>query len=243
MELYIIRHAQSANNALENASTRTHDPILTDLGKQQADCLAAFFADARNRDPLFNPITGYTQAEEGNSFGITHLYCSPMYRSLQTTAPLARVLGLKPEVWIDIHEQGGMYLEKGGVVTGYPGRSRREILDEFPDYVLPNAVTDIGWYDLARGYESISEGAGRAIRVALELRRRAESDGKDARIAIITHGTFIDLLIKALFGQLPNRQFFYSHYNTSITRLDFDPRWVLIRYMNRVNHLPHALIS
>jgi 2,3-bisphosphoglycerate-dependent phosphoglycerate mutase len=246
MQLFIIRHGQSANNALEDESQRTFDPTLTEIGKQQAERLAQFLAGSESRDPDFNAGSGFS-GEPGvnnrNPFGITHLYCSAMYRALQTAAPVARALGLHPEVWIDIHEQGGMYLDENGSRQGFPGKTRREILGEFPDYVLPETITDAGWYDATRGYEEMYSGAGRAIKVALELRRRAAGEFKDARVAVITHGTFIDLMLKAFQGQLPNRQFYYSHYNTGITRLDITPEYLLVRYTNRVDHLPHDLIT
>jgi broad specificity phosphatase PhoE len=241
MELFIIRHGQSQNNALEDESQRTNDPLLTDLGMKQAEKLALFLST--NRDVSFNAGSGFAGNETSPGFGITHLYCSAMHRALQTAAPLSQALGLKPEVWIDVHEQGGIYLTQDGVSTGYPGKTRREILGEFPDYVLPATITDAGWYDAVRGYEEMHVSAGRAIKVAMELRRRAAGEFRDARIAIITHGTFIDLMLKAFTGQLPNRHFFFTHYNTAITRLDFQGEHMLFRYVNRVDHLPPEMIS
>ncbi len=241
MELFIIRHGQSQNNALADDSLRTSDPLLTDLGMQQAEKLAQFLST--NRDTEFNAGSGFAGGEAGGGFGITHLYCSAMHRALQTAAPLARALGLKPEVWIDVHEQGGIYLTKEGVATGYPGRTRPEILGEFPDYVLPTTITDAGWYDAVRGYEEMHMSAGRAIKVAMELRRRATGDFRDARVAIVTHGTFIDLLLKAFMGQLPNRQYYFTHYNTAITRIDIQEKHLLLRYVNRIDHLPPEMIS
>ena len=44
MQLYIIRHAQSYNNALTDWTERVSDPPLTELGEQQADLLAAYLA-------------------------------------------------------------------------------------------------------------------------------------------------------------------------------------------------------
>jgi len=241
MELFIIRHGQSQNNVLNDESKRTNDPLLTDLGTQQAEKLAQFLST--NRDVSFNAGSGFSDDETTAGFAITHLYCSAMHRALQTAAPLAKALGLKPEVWIDVHEQGGIYLTRNGVSTGYPGKSRREILGEFPDYTLPATITDAGWYDAVRGYEEMHVSAGRAIKVAMELRRRAGGEFKDARVAIITHGTFIDLMLKAFIGQLPNRQYFFTHYNTAITRLDFQGEHLLFRYVNRVDHLPPEMIS
>ena len=85
------------------------------------------------------------------------------------------------------------------------------------------------------------EAIGRAVQVAGDLRRRAESDD---RILIVTHGTFIDTLIKALFAQLPSRALFYLHYNTAITRIDFTERErLLVRYLNRVAHPPPDKVS
>lgn len=240
MELFIIRHGQSQNNVVDE-SQRTIDPLLTDLGRQQADKLAAFLST--RRDVEFNAGSGFSSSGDSSSFGITHLYCSAMHRALQTASPLARALGIHPEVWIDVHEQGGMYLSENGVATGYPGKTRREILGEFPDYVLPETVTDAGWYDAMRGYEEMHTSAGRAIKVAMELKRRAAGEFKDARVAVVTHGTFIDLMLKAFTGQLPNRQFYFTHYNTAITRIDFRGEHMLIRYVNRVDHLPPEMVS
>lgn len=241
MQLYIIRHGQSSNNVLEDESQRTDDPTLTDVGKQQAERLAQFLA--ASRDPTFNTGSGFSGDPGVNDFNITHLYCSAMHRSLQTAAPVAQALGLRPEVWIDVHEQGGIYLDQHGSKTGFPGKTRREILGEFPDYVLPETITDAGWYDAAHGYEEMHAGAGRAIKVTMELRRRAVGAYKDARIAVITHGTFIDLMLKAFLGQLPNRQYYFSHYNASITRLDITAEYLLVRYVNRVDYLPTDLVT
>jgi len=243
MELYIIRHGQSVNNALPEQSARVHDPALTELGMAQAGYTAAYFADGSNRDPWVDPTTGYSAPEEP-SFGITHLYSSAMYRALQTAYPMAGVLKLKPEIWLDIHEHGGIYLEQEGKYTGFPGKTRGEITSEFPDAVIPDSVTEKGWWDESRGQETMAAAYGRAAAVAYELKRRAQGDDKDSRIAIVTHGTFIDALLKALFNQLPSRHMFYLHYNTGITRIDFDDRErMLVRFANRVAHLPNNLLT
>lgn len=245
MELYIIRHGQSANNALEDHVQRVHDPELTDLGKQQVQRVAEFLAHAESRDPFVNPTTGFSRRNGIMGAGITHLYCSPMQRALQTAAPIATALGIAPEVWIDIHEHGGIYLDQPeGTPVGMPGRTRAEILADFPNYILPEVITEEGWYNAAQGYENLSLAYGRAIKVAVELRRRASRpEAQDERIALVSHGTFIDALLKALFNQLPARQLYYLHYNTAITRLDFSSDHLVVRYINRVDHLPPEMIS
>lgn len=245
MELYLIRHGQSQNNANAHLNTRVHDPALTTLGHEQAQRIAAYLADGRNRDPFVDHTTGYSRHDEAATFGITHVYVSPMRRALQTAAPIAAALGVQPEVWVNIHEHGGMYLEQDGAVTGFPGMTRSEIAAEFPGYAITDMVTETGWYDPARGHESFAGAYGRALEVALALKKRAHDAGHSGeRLALVSHGTFLDALLKAFFNQLPSRGLYYLHYNTGVTRLDFlDRERTLIRFINRADHLPHAMLS
>ena len=68
--------------------------------------------------------------------------------------------------------------------------------------------------------------------------------GTDEWIAMVSHGTFIDSLLKAFFNQIPDRNLFYQHYNTAITRVDFMPEGtLLLRYLNRTQHLPPEMFS
>jgi len=171
------------------------------------------------------------------------LYCSAMYRALLTAKPIGQALGLSPELWVDIHEHGGIFLDHGPEqgVMGYPGRTRSEILAEFPHYILPDEITAAGWWKPEWGKEDWPTCYGRAIRVAHHLRKRAVSDD---HIAMVSHGGFIDVLIKALTQQLPNRQLFYHHYNTAITRVDFREDGTMdIRQINRYDHLPPEMFS
>lgn len=232
MELYIIRHAQSANNALQSPSERVEDPHITDLGLQQAELLASYVKEHAG------PRMGDSRWSD---LGITRIISSAMCRALQTSQYLSRSLGLPVEIWVEIHEWGGIYLdhsEAGGVV-GYPGKTRSDILREFPDCILPDGITEQGWWNGTREEKSACQ--GRAIEVATRLWNLAESD---QRIAMISHGDFIDSLLKALFNQLPGDGLYYRHSNTGITRLDLTGDGHLTnRYMNRIEHLPPELIS
>lgn len=251
MRLFIIRHAESANNALAGSvdydgymTRRSDDPPLTDLGERQAERLAEHVAsdahpESRHEDRPVQPYSGY---------GFTHLYCSPMLRSMQTAEPVSRALGIQPEVWIDIHEHGGIF--HGNPRTGVglavrSGLTRSQMLDRFPSYTLPESLREDGWWN--REYEDMPACYARATRVARILRRRA-ADGNesetDEAIALISHGTFIDSLLKAFLNQIPDRQHFYQHYNTAITRIDFmTDGTLLLRYLNRTQHLPPEMFS
>lgn len=244
MELYLIRHGQSTNNAIDGDTERVHDPELTKLGHRQAALLGEFIAYAPRRDPLMNVATGYSTPDDTPGLKLTHLYVSPMYRTLQTALPIAQASGIAPIIRYDIYEHGGMYLEKDGVVTPFPGKTRKQVLREFPRFVLSDQHADYGWYDVRVGKESYETCCARAIKLAVDLRERAVMNDREARVGIVTHGTFMDLTIKALLGMLPTRFAYFQHYNTAITRIDLTERdRVILRYINRVDHLPADLIS
>jgi broad specificity phosphatase PhoE len=246
MRLLIIRHAESSNNflalKLDVASymqQRSPDPVITELGVRQAQRLAAHLDG--------EPPAGAPPGGKG-SYGITHLFCSPMLRTMQTIQPAAKLLKLRPSIWMDIHEHGGMF--SGNPHTGenflnHVGLTRADILRDYPDYDLGDAISEEGWWK--GGYEDIAGCYARAIRVARELRRRAHAElesGAKSVVAIVSHGTFIDSLIKALFSQIPENRYFYFHNNTAITCIDFAQHDTLyMRYQNRTTHLPPEMIS
>ncbi len=246
MELYIIRHGQSTNNATEalNRRDRVSDPPLTEIGHRQAEAVARYLRDGYNADRIADAINrGDPNARSLRGFDIDKLYCSPMHRTLQTARPIADALGLTPHVWVDIHEHGGLFLEhedERGIV-GFPGKTRAEILDEFPGYVLTDDITDEGWW--TGTMEDLTTAYGRAIRVAEQLYKEAKAT-PDERIAIVSHGTFITGLLKALLNTLPSRGQWFSHHNTGMTRVDFlKTGEIHIRYINRVDHLSPELIT
>lgn len=230
MRLYLIRHAESENNVLteETLHRRKVDPDLTARGYQQRDLLARH-------------IESGTDAV-GQRFEIDRLYTSAMYRSLLTAKSVSDALSIAPMVWPDLHEKGGMFLQQNGQISGFNGMSRSAILDEFPGYKLSPEVTERGWYEPAMGREPETHSYYRAIKVARELRERGDTD---EAVALVSHAGFLDVLLKAIFEQLPSRPYTmrYYHDNTAITRINFDQGWTTLHYMNRADHLPLALRS
>ena len=240
MDLFIIRHGQSANNSLPDIRDREVDPPLTDLGERQAELLAEHLASGETHDRI-TADTGNTRYQMREGYGITVLFTSPMYRSLQTVQPIAKSLGLAPKIWVDIHEEGGMYLNHGGDegLVGYPGRTRSEVLSEFPNYHLPPSFNDAGWWN--KGHEDPPSLLVRATKVAEELHEMAPNED---RVAIITHGGFMNALLKALFGQISQEQMYYRHHNTAISRISMDAgEGAEVRYLNRIDHLNADLVS
>lgn len=228
MQVYLIRHAQSENNALtaDTMRRRKVDPALTELGYQQRERLADWLG---------------SEASAG-AINIGQLYTSAMYRSLLTSQPLGEALDLRPEIWLDLHEKGGLFSRQNGQVSGFGGMTRTAIRQAFPRVRLGEAVTESGWYDAALGMEPETHSHYRAIKVAGELRRR---DDSQAVAALVSHAGFLDILIKALFDQLPSRAHTmrYYHNNTAITRIEIARGQTVMHYMNRVDHLPAAMRS
>jgi 2,3-bisphosphoglycerate-dependent phosphoglycerate mutase len=245
MDLYIIRHAQSTNNALPAAvelRDRVCDPLLTELGYRQAEHVAEHLATGRD---------GWSEAasadpEAGGSpsvaaYGITRLVCSPMRRTLLTAQPASQTLGLQPEIWLDIHEHGGIYLDHGEPAgkVGYPGITRPEVHAQFPSYHAPEGLTESGWW--RDGFEEWETCLLRAGGVARRLRAM---NTDDAGIAMVTHGAFASALIMALVGTPPDARVHFSHHNTGISLVHFRPDGgIRLRYLNRVPHLPPGMIT
>jgi 2,3-bisphosphoglycerate-dependent phosphoglycerate mutase len=242
MKLFIIRHGQSTNNLLGETATayddymakRDPEPPLTEVGHRQAELLAEHLISNTHAERKQEGRTGY---------GLTQIYCSPMWRTLQTALPVSQATGIKPKVWVDIHEQGGIFQgnPRNGEIRSFPGLTRAEILSQFPGYEVPDTITDTGWW--TAGHEEMSGCQTRAQQVAETLRSWAP-DMPDERIALISHGTFAETLIRALLGLPADHRAYFSHYNTAITRIDFlSDGYVIVRYTNRVEHLPPELIT
>jgi 2,3-bisphosphoglycerate-dependent phosphoglycerate mutase len=238
MQLYFIRHAQSTNNALWDATQsncgRSDDPELTPMGREQARRLGVFLSTG-------NPRGGYVEDHQFAGFGLTHLYCSLMSRSIETAWAVSQATGLPLEAWIDLHEEGGMYLEDEatGERNGRPGKPRSYFMKKFPGVILPPEVTEEGWYN-GHPFECDDERPLRARRV-LQLLLDRHGDTQD-RVAIVSHGGFYNHLLHTIFfATIPH--IWGVMYNTGITRIDFNPDFTDIIYMNRTDFLPAEMVS
>ena len=181
MRVFIVRHAQSENNALLSPNldnpSRQSDPSLTKKGWTQCANLTKCFT---------------TEANERYK-NVNEMWTSPMKRCLLTAKAVedglrtgnARVNG-------EIFEHGGCFEGgrgggggKGGdaktsanenkttaAATGRPGMGRDEMKQVFPDVIVPEALKN-GWWDTKRGVETVPEAQARAERVAELLWKRA----------------------------------------------------------------------
>ncbi len=239
MELFFIRHAQSENNALaaRNAANevRTHDPELTALGKQQAARLAEFLAQQ-------HPEAHTAPYDPQNRRGITltHLYASLMVRAVNTGTVVAQRLGLPLTAWVDWHEEGGLFLEESpGHFVGRPGNGRSYFEKHYPDFKLPETLTDAGWW--THSLESAEDRPRRARRALAALLERHGST--DDHVGIVSHGGFYTHLIGALMEVQPPYRLANLLNNASISRLVLTPSAGHVVYQNRCEYLPTELIT
>lgn len=213
MDLFLIRHAQSANNA-SPASQRVADPPLTELGRAQSVYLAGHLA----------------------ALEIDHLLTSPFRRTLQTAEYLRHATGRTPTVDVDLHEAGGCVtgIELPDLV-GCPGMTRSEILHAYPQYDVDPAIGDQGWWR-SRPYESDDQALARAAR--LLARTRARWGATDQRVAFVTHGGFTMQLLR-----LVDQRRVLLTYNAAVTHLQVSVDDVRLMQFNRVDFLPAAFWS
>ncbi len=213
MQLYLIRHAQSQNNALPEEE-RVEDPGLTELGQQQAEHLGGWIA----------------------SLKLTRLITSPFRRTLLTTEPIRRATSLIPEVRIDLHEQGGCYSGHDFTAKlGRPGMTRREIELEFSGYRVADDIDGEGWWQ-SKPYETWEAARIRAARL-LEATLR-EFAHTDERVAYVMHAD-----IKRLFISQLHTDPLDVPCNTSVTEVEFAGSSQRLKAFNQIKHLPERLVT
>ena len=244
MELFLIRHGQSFNNSLEpsnEAEKRVADPELTEKGREQARAVATFLAEG-----------GHLNGPErnGGRSRLDFLYCSAMIRAIQTAESIGESLGLSPEVWIDVHEVGGLWLkQEDDSIRQVSGLGRGEMEERFPHCVPSDGVRGDGWW--RGGLEPEEARDERAASVAAALRERA---AERCRIGVVSHGGFMSRLVSELAeptagdsrgdSNADDGGAYFEHANTAITRIELTPEQrVSIRYLNRTDHISQELYS
>ena len=245
MHLYIIRHAQSANNELYattgGSTGRQADPPLTELGHRQAQVVARHLA--ARPDKVLNR---YALRHDRGGYGLTHLYTSLMVRAIVTGGYIAEATGLPLQAWPEIHERGGLHDEAPetgeAILVAGPGRSF--FAAEYPHLILPDTLGEEGWWSRSR--ELPEQWSARAAAVWQEL--LARHGGTDDRVGLVTHGGFFQSLMAALVGgEAPLVRphlsaWWFSISNASITHLAVEER-MSVRYVNKVDHLPDELLT
>jgi 2,3-bisphosphoglycerate-dependent phosphoglycerate mutase len=244
--LYLIRHAQSANNAIwdgsQNQAGRSPDPDITALGHRQAGILAEHLAHPQ-AEPRQRPFASDLEPR----YALTQVYCSLMTRSILTAEYIASACGLELQALPDIFEKHGIYeIDDAGNLQGLPGPGRAYFEDRFARLQLPAEFDDAGWWN--RPAEDEESFLLRMKNVVAQMRQRLQ--GSDDCIALVAHGDFIDQFVNELMGVVRYQPNYDNHWignwtfhNTSISRIDFVNGANIVVYLNRIDHLPNELVT
>lgn len=222
LQLTFVRHAQSVNNALWSSGAapvvRVDDPELTPLGQQQARLLAEHLARSEAR--------------------FTRLFTSLMLRAAQTGHIIAEQLDMPLTGWVDLHEVGGMYVQdaESGAFLPRSGQSRAELAKRFPRLVLPEQVTEAGWWN--KPFEESAERWARVQRVWQALRAHCEAE---EHWLLVSHSGFLNLLLRAMLEVPPSSTTWFRLENASLTHVVVACDYAEIRCVNDVSFLPPAL--
>ena len=249
MQLVLVRHGQSVNNAIFAASLesppaqetdepgaevveevtgysgRVPDPVLTDLGLRQARALGDALAAGRL------------------PFVPTHLYASPTLRAVATARPLSEASGLPVLLHPDAYEVGGIQDvdPQTDERIGLPGATLEELrrhggLVEAPPGLFP---ADGRPWD--GGFEADVESAlPRAQRLLSSL---LVAHRLDDVVVLVSHQFFAQFVLTAALGRdtAPNRWFQVD--NTGHLSLRMEHGLAVAEWVNRVDHLDPADVT
>ena len=242
LEVYFIRHAQSNNNVVmeeteyeEYLFAREPEPDLTALGQEQAQLLGKYLSRPVQHSD-FNP-------QNRSGFGLTHLYCSLMIRSIKTGQAVAEKTGLPLVAWPDIHETGGLFDVRREndepVFFGVPGHGREFFAREFPDLVIPEDLSHEGWWNREKEPREAYQDRARSIVEDIILKHGEH----DHRVGIITHGGIFARILSSIL-QIQAPRYWFLMNNCGISRIDFnDDGRINLLYLNKVDFLPDHMVT
>lgn len=216
--ILLIRHGQSANNALPE-ELRVCDPGLTQNGQQQAEYLAESLADAK----------------------IDSLLCSPFLRSLETVKPVAIKRNQTVAIRADIFEKGGCYSGYNTIgKKGEAGMGASELATKYPGWSIDERIAESGWW--GHDFESDEAVLQRAQSVASWTEDTFVPTG--GTHALVIHADFKSILLKALMQKSdPKFQVGELLWNTGVTELSWqgETKCWSIQQLNDISHLPREL--
>lgn len=221
MQLYLIRHAESRNNAVPTYE-RTEDPSITSIGRLQSKCLGDWT----------------------KTLSYDHLITSPFLRAIQTTQAVLDAKKSKVQVWDNIFERGGCYRgynEDNVEAAEGLGRSEiRQHLDGYSDRIeIDDTIPESGWWS-GRARETDEEAVERTRVIADRL---VSEFTQGECVLLVTHADFKRLLLWRMLNPNVDPIRFGALRNTGVTRVNYtDGQWQL-DYFNSVSHLPARLIT
>ncbi|WP_413431147.1 histidine phosphatase family protein [Crateriforma spongiae] len=222
MKLYLIRHAESQNNA-RPTHQRVCDPPLTARGRLQAQHLAQWMTTFRH-DVLIT---------------------SPFRRTLETTRIYLDQSPRPVCVWHNVFERGGCFNGyNDATYSGAPGLSRRQIIklahSDREQCVIDDTIGDQGWWDRP-DREAEDETVRRAASVV--GRFIDEFGDSDMTVVAVIHADFIRALLAQMIGAVVDMQRLGPIVNVGISRLRWANEAWHLDWLNSVSHMPARLVT
>eukprot|EP00435_Cladocopium_sp_Y103_P071428 s182_g37.t1 len=201
-----------------------------------------------------------TSRQEISVLRPSFVYTSGFQRALETCYPIAESLNLPPRFHQDLHEEGGVFEgpRRGIRRESYPlhfGMNSNQMCQVLPGLQGTENIPEQGWW--VGGQEPPNDAQRRANRCAEWLWKMAEEQGCDeafpeessGAVVCVTHGLFMDRLIKALAGldpHLGSMLIMTSNcaYWLVQLRIDHDentPRIAVMAACNVVDHVPMSI--
>lgn len=221
MLLYLIRHAQSQNNA-RPAYCRVEDPPLTAVGRLQTQYLAEWL----------------------RTLEFDMLITSPVLRAVQTTRVVHDRTGHHVHVWDNLFEEGGIFRGFGPQATDAgSGMTRSKIGQQVASSLklctLDPSITEAGWWSRPR--ETPEEASRRASVVAERLTLCVRNQARG--VVVVTHADFTRRLLLSLLGENHRPLLGTGLSNTGVTKLNLESGELRLISLDQVAHLPTRLVT
>ena len=190
-----------------NADVRCRDIDceLTDAGRRQAEAVAADLA----------------------AVGLNQVLASPYLRTLETAREIARASGAAAAVLPDLHEHHAQAFPE----NAWPLMPKQVLGALYPEFELPDDMPELGWQAPTEQLDAI---AGRMARVLAEMQRRS-GRSPHAQIALVSHATPIQYLIRAVHGPAGASPPVVD--NASVTIIEVTPETARVESVNQTGHL------
>ena len=261
MQLIFVRHAQSANNVIQEGlvtradfeKQRSHDAELSELGFKQAVELGQGIERALMK--RLGPRVREMMKKNGgiNKIPRVHVAVSPMKRTLLTAAPMIRTLedmharskiGIsRIEIVPFLFEVGGCYSEKDGMFVGHPGMNSAQA-----KVILPMAHTydemNNGWWAHPTK-ESEEQFEARVVKTTEWIKKMACAGECDV-LVVVSHQDFACTCMRRL-AQVQGINWLYNTSLSSMTllpieRAEVDPEAVQTSSDGTIRDLHHCRV-
>ncbi|HEX9133371.1 MAG TPA: histidine phosphatase family protein [Ktedonobacteraceae bacterium] len=207
-EIFIVRHADAIPEEDEIIPSGVYDNLpLSRVGREQARALA----------------------ERLNNTSFDAMYSSPLRRCLETAAPLAELLGMKPVIVEGLKE-----IRLGNIHPlpndGHDLAALTKALQERQVDIV-RLAGEVGHFDVIPDSESSATFRKRVVETLDDIARNHIGQ----RVLAFAHGGVVNAYVAEVLGL--QKEFFYPAANTSITVVRVSGKHRVLYVLNDIGHI------